>query len=291
MKRLETCLFLTLLLIFVTSCGASSNSGKLDSARFALDSCSSSDVGPCNTAQSDALSVLTSDPNNVQAALIRSSALATSDGVNLLDLVSDISSTANNDQKFKSMHDTVVGTMTGVTNLNASILTMLPPIYTGATTLQSGDDYYRDYYFQLGILQAFEAFVMPSFNAQNRLTDPVVVDNITAANKTSVQDDFINADNNLITSGISDSTKRGWDIVNAIRENYCVLITAEGTTSGFSREVLQDLMLCQLCVDVTDTSICPAEASNLGPANFKSGKVAKCSDFDYDGCSNAGPTE
>jgi len=279
----------TISLLTLFACGATSTNANLDKARFALDSCSTSNTGPCNTAASESLALLTGDPTNVQAAMLRSSALATIGGFDMLSLVSTISETATDDIKFKSMHDTVLSTVTNVRELGNSIDTMLPPIYTG--TLAAGSTYYESYHFQLGVLHAFNSFILPTMIAQPTATSPVTPTDIVATDKDEVHADFIAADDDLITSGITDPSVNGWDIVRTVRQNYCVLKNASGTATGFTLPILQDLMLCQLCDGVTDTSICAKPASALTTPDFQSGTTTKCSDFNFSTCSNAGPTD
>lgn len=287
MKHLLIFSFAFFTLSLALSCGAPSKEGGMDKARFALDSCSTDNTGPCTTAANEALDVLTSDSTNVQAALLRSSALATTGGVDMLLLVEDLSKTTDSSQKFKTMHDTIIPTITDITALRTSIATLQSPTYTG--TLAEGDDYHRDFYFQIGILQAFEAFTLPTILAQSTPASAVNVNLITSTDKDNIQADFIDADNNLITSGITDSSIKGWDLVKAVRQNYCTLRNITGGP-GFTLEVLQDMVLCQLCIGITNTSICAKEAASFVAADFKSPLVLTCASFNFTLCENAGAT-
>ncbi len=281
--------FLAFSFAFLASaCGATSVNSNLDKARFALDQCKATNTAACTTALNDANNVLASEPNNTDAALIKSAALATSGGLDMLSLISSLAETGatNESQKFKLVYDAVIANVQDVDDLRTAITAL-----TGITAPVATDTIYKDYYFQLGILRAIEAFSLPTVKAQASGTSAVTVANITQTHKDSVQDDFLNADKDLIKGGIADATVSGWDLVKAVRQNYCTLknLMLPGT-QGFNLALLQDLISCQLCIDVTDVSICAKPAANMVAADFLSGLVATCASFDFAACENAGET-
>lgn len=280
---------LSLLLILTASC-ASSLEGELDEAMFALDNCSTTNTTPCTDAITAADTLLASDPTNVEVSLVKSSALATRGGIDLLDLMAELARTGvsggfdNDTQKFRVIHDVVVGNVSSTTDIRSSI-TVLTGIAAPATT----DAIYKTYYFQLGILQSIEAFVLPTITAQPTSTSTVTSTSVTATNRDNVEDDFVNADDNMITGGIT-SGKDGFELVEIARINYCVLKNISGA-AGFTLAELQDLMSCQLCIDVTDVSICPKSSTAMtGAAGDFQSTIATCADFNFDACSGSTAT-
>jgi|GEM_PF-3514603 len=286
---LTVCLLVVVALCF--ACGASSVNSALDKARFNLDNCSPTNPSACDSAISGADTVLASEPNNVNAAMIKSSAQATNAGFILLDMLSDLANTSGDNQteKFNFIRSAIGDTVSDTADLRASIVTL-----SGITPPTATDDFYKDFYFQMGFLQALEAFALPTLVAQPTETSVVTPASISSTDKDNVQDDFINADNNLIIGGIADSSSNGWDLVVAVRQNYCVLHNlAPAGTQGFTLGLLQDLILCQLCVDddVVTRGVCTKQAADFTAADFVSGLVATCADFNFTACANPGPTE
>jgi hypothetical protein len=266
----------------------------LDSARFAMDRCTTTNITPCTTAANEAQTILDSDPNNVDAALIKSAALATRGGIDILDILAELAKTGvsgglNNDtQKFKVIHNAVVSSVEDIADLRTAIETLTS---FDASTIDTTSEIYKDFYFQMGMLQTIEAFSLPTITAQPTAADVVDPAPIDATEKDPVLEDFLNADNNLGIAGLDDNGDTGFQLVTAIRQNYCILNNISGGGGGFTTEELQDLMSCQLCIDETDASICPNTPAEMLGANgdFRS-TIATCADFNFTACDGAGNT-
>ncbi len=270
-------------LLVLAACASTVNSG-LDKARFALDDCSVTNTDPCDAAIDAVNHISVTDPAYPAAAMIKSSALASKAGIEILTLMSDLTKSGTNSdaQRFKMLHDTAVLTVRDTDSLRASIIAL-----TIATPPPATADNFKDFYFQMGILQSVESFTLPSVKAQPTATSLVTVTNITAADKGNAQDDFIAADINLRISGISDPTSKGWDAVKAGRQNYCILKTITLAPQGFLLSELQDVITCQLCKGVTDTTICAKDSDTMTAADFKSPQITSCTNFNYTACANA----
>ena len=288
MKKINICA-LSLLLILTASC-ASSVEGDLDEAMFALDNCSTTSTTSCTEAITAADTLLASDPTNTEASLVKSSALATRGGIDLLDLMVELARTGvsggfdNDTQKFRVIHDVIVGSISSTADLRSAITAL-----TGVTAPATTDATYKSFYFQLGILQSIEAFVLPTATAQPTSTSAVTSTSVTTASRDSVEDDFVNADDNMITGGIT-SGKDGFELVEILRINYCVLKNISGAV-GFTLAELQDLMSCQLCIDVTNVSICPKSSTAMtGAAGDFQSAITTCADFVFAACSGSTAT-
>lgn len=272
-----------LALLIISGCGASTTNQSLDKAYFNLDNCSTSSTGPCDSAIAQADTVIAIDSNNSEARIIKSSALATRGGFNILNQLSQLTQASGTSfqTKFADMHTSVINTISNITDLRSAI-DALP---TSSAPTDTTNQRYNDYYFQLGILQAFEAFTQPTYLAQPTTDATVDVTQITS--KTDVQNDFLQAEPNLYQSGITGSTIKGWDIVKALRQNYCVLKNVSAGT-GFQIEALRDLVKCQLCVSGVH---CDRAAADMILGRDLE-LVATCNTFDWTACNNAPqPTE
>lgn len=289
MKKASLCFLVCFLF---AACGAPSNNAAIDKANFALDSCSPSNTSACDEAIAESQKVIDADSANSEARMINSSALASKAGFDILEVLVELTKTGtsgsvdNDREKFKTMRDAVVTTITDIDGLRSAI-EIVPS--TSAPT-DSADRRYNDYYFQTGVLKAFEAFTLPTIKARPTNTSLVNISLITSAHKDSVQSDFLGAEPDLYESGIQNNNTTGWQIVETVRENYCVLKNAAvsvGTTSGFSLAILQDMVTCQLCSGVTDTSVCTKNADNMGAGEFQSA-ITGCATFNFTACANAG---
>lgn len=242
-------------------CGSASDTA-LDEVRAALDSATTaSDYDAIIT---KAAAAQAADPTNFDLTLALSSAYAGRAGIEYLDLVEALSDTGNSATAFDAIHGVFVTTLsaTGLADVRLAISTL-----TGFTgTVSTGDDGKR-YYDQLGTFQVIEAFSLSTLRAKPTSTSTVTVADITAADRSNVQDDFINADNNLILGGLgADNT-----IVETLRKNYCALSQRSGA-AGFTLEELQDITTCQL-------SDSPATI-----VTFQSASITLCSDFVFTQC-------
>lgn len=292
MKSNKCLCLLLVVLPFVLSCAATSTENDLDKARFALDNCSETSISDCETAVAEADKVLASDQYNIDASMIKASALATSAGIGLVSTMSDIAdvTSGEEDEKFQTIHTAVVTTIQDIGNLRSAItaLSDIPAANRPAAT----DPEHNDFFFQMGFLQTVEIFARPTILAQPAAASAVTVNNITDADKGYVYDDFVAADDNLIEGGVT-ADGSGGDLITVIRQNYCVLHNiSTPATGGFTVAELRDLITCQLCFGVTDTTICnkPSEQMTQAAGDFQSPAVATCATFNFTACNNAGPT-
>lgn len=277
--------------LFFTACGAETNDADTDAAQFALDNCSTTNTAPCTTAIAEADKLLAANANNSEAALIKSSALATRGGIDLLQVMSKLTETGTTEsdtRKFRTIHASLVSIVTSLTDLRSAITTL-----SGITAPLATASNYKDFYWQLGILQTIEAFTMPSINAQpvaDATVDIAATTAIDTDETANAEDDFVNADDNLILGGIANSTTTGWELVNFIREYYCILKTQAGTdgvATGFDAAQLRALMRCQLNTEAVITSL----TTN---AEFPGTTMVTCNTFDTalnGACNNAGDSE
>lgn len=246
------------------ACGcASSLNANTEKARFALDN---ADWDAAIAYANDALS---SDPGDIDAALLLSSAYSGKAGLTVLSVASDLSGADAGSNLFETIHTNFVASVSSLDALRSSIESL-----TLTTMPDAENPYYTDLYFQRGLLDMIEGFVMPTLRAQPTIDGTITPADITAADATNVMEDFINADNDLINSGM-DATD---ELVVNIRKYYCVLENASAG-SGFTRADLQDMVYCQLAADPT---VVPA-------AGFQS--VANCAAFNFAACAAAGNTD
>lgn len=245
----------------------------LDDARFALD------VGDYTQAVNSADAVLTADATNMEAAILKATALAGRIGIELTKIADDLIDTAgttgaNKDfDTLRTAFASIFDKSSDFTDLRAAITTL-----TGKTAPSVGDPNRPDYYFLLGLLQTMEAFNLPPLTAApaGNVADSYDPSSLTATHRSDVQADFLDADDNLINAGIATNN----NLIDTLRQNFCAMKGATtGDTGGqaFSLTQLRDLMRCQLDNDT----------SNPNTA-FES--VANCNEFTFSACSGAGDT-
>jgi hypothetical protein len=264
---------------------ASGTESILESARFNLDRCTTSNTAACVAAQGDAQKVLNEDADNVEASLIKASALATEGGIDIIFMMARLSQTDEETvdgeeinqttQKFKFIRKKI-GEDVDIAKLRDAVVSL-----ADLTAPAAADVNYKEYHFQLGLLQMLEAFITPSNLAQPTDTDEVTVEdteNITDDDAEYILDDFIAADNNFREGGILTSDDTGWDLVTMTRNNYCAAKNVNPANDGFSTEELRALMRCQLVDNPEDL---------LGAnGDFPGTAIVSCDDFDYTGCDN-----
>ncbi|MBI4212229.1 MAG: hypothetical protein HY540_06280 [Deltaproteobacteria bacterium] len=260
---------------------ASSSKELLEQARFALDN---SDF---STAVTEAKSVLDANTTDLEAALVLSSAYAGRGGIDILSIADDLATTDKADDLFDAIHDALASNITETTGLDD----LREAIVTLDTTLTQAPDathpLYKEYQFQLGLLEAIEALSLPSLKAQPTADGTVTVSDIAQADYAIVQTDFSRADNHLINGDLKTDNA----LVTAIRKNFCVLkASATGAspsapgfsgnlaTTGFSLVSLRDLNNCELQTDRSSIT------------TFETSGIATCTDFNFSVCSAAGNT-
>ncbi len=290
MKLLKFGLFVILLAISL-SC-ATSVTGNLDSARFSLDKCSTTNTDACLTASDKADAVLASDPGNFEAALLKSSALATAGRVDLLSIMSDMMQTEDESgidqdtQKFRFIRS-VLSDDTNITYLREAVLALSNIVDGGYAPEDNTVDGYRDFYFQIGFLQALEAFVRPTSLAQpaaDAIVDLNAIELITDDDSDIIMADMLAADNNLVEGGISNSDVTGWELVSMTRRNYCAIKNVNAANDAFTAGELRALMRCQL--NPSDTIAALDDVNG----DFPGTDITGCSDFDYDQCAGTDTT-
>ncbi|MBI2343404.1 MAG: hypothetical protein HYV02_03570 [Deltaproteobacteria bacterium] len=241
-------------LCMLAGCGTASDKA-LDDVLSALD------AGNYAEAVTLASAALADDATNFQLMMALSSAYSGRAGVELLDLAETLSDTDNESEAFKQIHSALVATIsaTGLPDLRLAITTLTD--FTGTVADAT------NYRFQLGMLQAIEAFALPTMTAKPISTSTVTATDITATHRADVQSDFLDADNNLILGNLGTDNQ----LVEVVRKNYCVL-KDRSTDTGFSLAELQDITTCQL-------SDSPSSVST-----FQSASVTSCADFNFDNC-------
>ncbi|MBI1909773.1 MAG: hypothetical protein HYS22_06350 [Deltaproteobacteria bacterium] len=224
---------------------ASGNGTLIEEGKFLMDSCKPTDattLDGCRTTLEKMDEIQTTDPNNIDAAVLESSAHLGLAGFNSLKLGARLTGLTNDNQddflEFRLLvTDTEIenGREIDLAELDAS-KKPLTDVLTGITP----DETNKAAFFQLGMLQGVDSFIRPvkiaGVGAMN-------VAKIDATTTTTVKEDFLNADNNMIASG---TTKD--DILRPLRENYCrcSLQTPLGATAGYTAPCLRDLMRCTL---------------------------------------------
>lgn len=243
----------------------------VEEARFALDS------GDNATAITKAEEALVIDPNDFDAALIRSAGYAGRAGVDLFKIAKEITKSGAEDEVFNLIHDTLVAALCttscaqGLSDLRAAVTALTG--FTGAIKRA------KEYRFQLGILQTIEAFGRPSITAQPTLAGAITATSITGSTATSgsdaqiVRDDLVAADTNLLAADIASDNV----LITNIQKSYCVLKNRSAdATSGetFTTAELQDRVRCEL----------DDNRASLVAANFQSPTVTTCNDFNFSTC-------
>lgn len=289
MNILKSLVLLPFLVVFLLLSCASGTNSTLESARFNLDKCTTSNPAACEAAESDAQKVLDDDADNVEAALVKASAVATQGNIDIIFMMARMSQTEEGTidgegidqttQKFKFIRGKLTGDV-DIERLRDAVVSL-----SSITAPEETDDNYKEYFFQLGLLQMLEAFITPSVLAQPTDTSEASVEDtesITDDVAAYVLEDFIDGDNNFNEGGIVDSDNIGWDLVTMIRNNYCAAKNVNPANDGFSTEELRALMRCQLVANPEDLT---------GAAgDFPGTAIATCDDFDYTGCDNTNTT-
>ena len=265
MKRFFQAGFLVLLVLPFTYC-ASTADEDLEKARVALDN------AQYDTAITAATAALNADTSNVDAALVLSSAYAGKGGVELTDLMINFLKVSDNkDNEFSVVHDALVASIAtedDLSNLRSAITTLTDTLTPTPTATNAN---FKNYSYQLGILQLIEAFGLGSIKSELKGESTTTVSRLVAADCNTSQADFIAADANLDGAGFGATD----DIRSILRENYCVLDKqAGGDGDGFSLAVLRDQVICQLDGETACQANCTV--------------VPTCATFLFSACSGAG---
>lgn len=211
----------------------------IEQAKFALDRCNpavAETLANCTTAVEKADEIQTIEPANLDAAILESSGrlgLAGFDFLQLAARLADLQNVAEEDfAEFRSLVTDVEAENGREIDLSelAAAVTPLVDALTGVTA----DEANERAFFQLGIIQAIDAFIRPVKVAGEDAVDVADIDATAAA---TISDDFVSADDNLVTSGTTED-----DILRPVRENFCRCSLNGGLTAA----CLRDLMRCEL---------------------------------------------
>lgn len=261
-----------LTLVMLLGC-ANGIQDSLDDARFALD------VGDYTQAVNSADAVLTADATNMEAAILKATALAGRIGIELTKIADDLIDTAgttgtNKDfDTLRTAFASIFNKSSDFTDLRTAITTL-----TGLTAPAVGDPNRPDFYFLLGLLQTMEAFNLPTLTAApaGSAADSYDPSTLTTTHRTNVEADFLSADDNLVNAGIAADN----NLIDTLRQNFCAMkgaTTGDAVGQGFSLTQLRDLMRCQL-------------DDNTSSPNTAFESVANCNEFTFSACSGAGDT-
>ena len=234
----------------------------IEQARFALDRCNptlETSLTNCQAAVDDADEVQTTDPTNLEAASVEASGYLGLARLDFLTFAADLSDLGNNAEgdfaefrTFVSDYETDLNTdqeTTGLAidldNLQAakdSFGDLLEDVEVGDDGIAI-DETARQASFQLGVIQALDAFIRPVKIAGEAAADVADIDDTVTA---AVLADFLDADNNLVVGGTTEEESD--DLLRPVRENYCRC----SLNGGLTTNCLQDLMRCELNPDAAD---------------------------------------
>lgn len=240
----------------------------VDEIKSLLDSSNSSAPALAATKADELLTIQDTPANRLLAA----SAYTKKSNIDLLDLVGEFAGLTENTSTSDFKEIGCIVQLNDPTNQLADLRLAVERLDAiDDTTLALAAN--KEASFQLGMLQAIEAFVLPT----NRGAVPVSVDksncgaavfrvnaetldSISETDATNVMNDFVNSDDHLREADLENDS----EIIAAIFENYCRLKGASAN-QGFSRNELQAFVWCEL-----DSGTFPA-------AGF--GSVANCAVF------------
>ncbi|MDO8644763.1 MAG: hypothetical protein Q7S00_07370 [bacterium] len=243
---------LVVLFILTAASCANDNDLLMEEARFLVDSCQPSVAATlpnCTSAIAKVDQIQLTDPTNLDAAGLESSAYLARAGFTALGLSSNLSGlngdSAEDFAEFLDYIDTVEvenGSEIVLGDLRSSVTAVSGVLGVDGSSVTPGETNHWALY-QLGMLQAVDAFIRPVKLAGTGAAD-VSTTTIDATVATTVKEDFVNADNNITASGTTDT-----DILNPVRKNYCrcsLQTPSGGATAGFTAACLRDLMRCTL---------------------------------------------
>lgn len=259
----KTSLFYAGVCLILVSCAPGSSS-LLDDARFLLDQCKpkqETSLSSCQSAVNNADSLLSEEPTNIEAALVKSSAstsLARMDFLTFSANLADLQESGGDDfWRFRGIIDDYEEELNenqGLTGLEIDLdqlgaaITALEAVLSDVTIEVDAegvavDEDIRNAAFQMGMLRGIDSLVRPVKLAGGGVANVV---NITDEVAAFVEDNFVTADNNLVYGGVTEDNFG--DVFRPIRENYCrcSLQNPPGGTAGFNTTCLQDLMRCEL---------------------------------------------
>lgn len=245
--------------LLLTGCPPSDTESGIEAARFKLDGCNpskSATVTICQEALDLLTPILASEPTNLEAAVLASSARLGLAGVDFLKFAEKLvglrDSTTGDFQQFADLIGSVEKDRGE--ELNTDRLRDAVTVLSTALAGLSGDtDIKKRALFQLGATQAVETFVLPvklttalsTTGTGTRTYDSSKIDKVTPAVADTLKENFLKGDDNLTGGGTSDSKT-----LDAQRKAYCL---CTHSTFGYSDFCVRDLMRCQLSGGTTPT--------------------------------------
>lgn len=246
-KRILRGLAPLLLMVFVFPAGCNVTASLIETARFLMDQCdpaeapSADESDACSQAAAKTEIVLDDDATNLEAATLNSSAHLGLAGLEFLDIaeqLTDLQESDNSGNDFSQFQD-LVATIEETRAINLDELTLAQERLLIALTGVDAAPSNESDFFQLGLLQAVDAFIRPAKLAGDNAANADTA--ITEAVTIIVEANFIAADNNLVLGGTTDT-----DVLGPIRNNYCFCKINAGGFGGFDTTCLRDLMKCEL---------------------------------------------
>ncbi len=252
-------------------CSTAKDAG-VEQARLSLDK------GEWDKAIQAAGEALADDPSDVESALLLSSAYAGRAGIQLSRIAAAIADRSRERDLFDLLQDEYRLFRSGgiggpdLDLAIAALTDQLQPQPEAANPL------YRDRFFQHGLLLVVKIFLRPAMLAQALEDAEIQAGVLGEENEGSVEQALLQADDAFLQSGLAEDDP----MVQHVRQTWCVLRAAWGDSDGFDVRALRDILRCQLS---------PDDGASLTAADFESPSITSCSDFAYDACATAGPTE
>jgi len=279
-KNIFGVLILSATLSSLTGCPAETEI-HLEEARAALDICNPTDSNTstsCQTAIDAAKLVLDADSTNVEAAILSASGhlgLAHVDFLQFVGKLTDVESNSTGATTDLTQFQSLISTVetvnskdgrTGTISLD-ELKTAIDVLNTSLTGKTNDTDLNKRGMFQLGAMQGLDTFIRPikrtKVNATTKVVDP---SDITSDDADFVKKNGQNSDNNLSSSGLSDS-----NTLKATREAFC-RCTNLPLSLPYNEKCLRDLIRCELSTVGTEDT----EQDYSGNAVVTGDRTADC---------------
>ncbi|MBI2068465.1 MAG: hypothetical protein HYW02_02585 [Deltaproteobacteria bacterium] len=242
-KRMGGVLLLLPLLI-ILSCTIPSDEADLEEARFDADRCNPSDSATtafCQNVIDKTRAVLAADPTNIEAGELCASAYMGLSGIDILQFIEKLVEVQNETEadfkSFRTLVDKVEAANKREINLDElrNGITCLANVVAnklGVTDLEQAG------LFLLGTLRSIETFVRPVKLISFETDGTINADEIDDDDAAILEDNFINADNEISAGGTTDATT-----LSAMREGYC---RCTKSRFGYSAACIRDMMRCEV---------------------------------------------
>ena len=213
----------------------------LDELKFALDRCNPSDTATletfCKTAVEKGEALILADPSDENAQILLSSAYFGRSGLDFLELLETFANLIDSDvDDFLEIRNAIASIGVNLGHLESSITTLTTFLAANPAIAATG---HEDLFRQLGLMRALDAFIRPVQLAGAQAADVATQLADGSASFSRIQNDFLNADDDLTETEIDDS-----EILSPIRLNYC--LCKRQALTGFNASCLRDLMRCEL---------------------------------------------